>query len=93
MEEYWDIVDYKYDFTGSGVPAFIVIAKKKERNVPRKWMVTWYDADGVKMDVGPLLYDIGDRAKAGEPLRASAYAPLKRHMPCVKSIKVTEIID
>lgn len=51
MDEYWDIVDYEYDSTGNGVPAFIVIAKKKERNVPRKWMVTWHDADGVKMDV------------------------------------------
>jgi len=30
MEEYWDIVDYEYDFTGNGVPAFIVIAKKKK---------------------------------------------------------------
>jgi hypothetical protein len=33
MEEYWDIVDYEYDFTGNGVPAFIFIAKKEAKRV------------------------------------------------------------
>ncbi len=93
MEVYWDIVEYEYDFTGNGVPAFIVIAKKKVRNVPRAWTVSWYDANGVKIDAATLLFDNGDRAEAGEPLRASAYAPFKRHMPRVKSVKITERID
>ena len=93
MEEYWEVVSFEYDFTGNGVPSFTVLAKKKERNVPRKWMVTWYDADGVKVDAGPLLFDNGNRAEIGEPVRTSAYAPFKRYMSRVKTIKVTEIID
>ena len=50
MEEYWEIVEYEYNFTENSLPTFTVIAKKKEKNVPLKWDVTWRDSKGVKIE-------------------------------------------
>ena len=91
MEQYWEVVSYEYDFTGNGIPTFIVVAKKKDKQVPRNWTVTWYDGDGVKVaSAKPLWFDNNDTAKVGEPVRAEAFAPFKRVMPTVKKVVVTE---
>jgi hypothetical protein len=91
MEEYWEVVSYEYDFTGNGIPVFIVVAKKKDANAPRAWNVTWRDAAGVKVaSEKPLWFDNNNTAKVGEPVRAEAYAPFKRVMPTVKTVVITE---
>ncbi len=39
MEEYWDIVEWEYDFAPtSNVPNFIIIAKPKQNVVPVWWI-------------------------------------------------------
>lgn len=36
IEEYWEIVEWEYDFA-QNIPSFIVIAKPKQKSVP-----TWF---------------------------------------------------
>ena len=91
MEEYFEIVDYEYDFT-SGISQFSVVAKKTQQKVPRYWTITWRDDKGVKVTSFTLMfesYNIKD-AKVGEPIRCSSYAPEEKDIPRIKSVVVTE---
>lgn len=93
MEEYFDIVEHEYEFTGLG--SFTVIAKPKEKSVPRWWTITWRDAKGVVIVKHTLMFNSAElsRTKVGEPLRGSAYAPEKRLMSQVKSVTIVENPD
>ncbi len=93
MEEYFDIVEYEYEFTGLG--SFSVIAKPKQKTVPKWWTITWCDAKGVVIVKHTLMFNSAElsQTKIGKPIRASAYAPEKRLMPQVKSVTVTENPD
>ena len=90
MLEYFDIVEHEYEFTGLG--SFSVIAKPKQKAVPRWWTITWRDEKGVAIVKHTLMFNSAElsRTKIGEPIRGSAYAPEKRLMPRVKSVTVTE---
>ena len=93
MEEYWEVVSYEFDYTGSEsmVPQIFVVAKKKQEKVLRRWDVNWYDADGVKIIPStPLWFDTANRVSVGEPAKASAFCPFKDKMAKVKKIVVTE---
>jgi hypothetical protein len=94
MEEYWEVVEYEYDFTGN-VPNFYVIAKPKQKAVPTGWDITWLDSKGVKIERYMLYFGHGQvqRSKIGDPIRGSSKAPFKRHMAQVKSITVVENPD
>ncbi len=89
MEEYWDIVEYEYDFEAR---QFIVIAKPNKKTVPLWWSITWYDSKGVVVEAFSIKFDLGSvsGAKIGDPQRGKSYSPFKRQMSEVKSIKVTE---
>ncbi len=91
MEEYWEIVEWEYDFT-SGVPRFIVTAKPKQKVVPRWFDVTWRDAKGVMLLKHTLMFNSAtlSQIKVGEPMRGSCPAPWKVQMGQVKSIMITE---
>ncbi len=89
MEKYYEVIKYEYDFNAN-IPLFIVVAKRKEENVPKWWIVKWFDADGVVISSGGLLFDPGFKATVDDPMRTSAYAPWKREMPKVKRIVVYE---
>ncbi len=93
MEEYFDIVEYEYEFTGLG--SFTVIAKPKQKTVPRWWTIVWRDDKGVAIVKHTLMFNDAElsRTKIGEPIRGSSYAPEKRLMPQVKSVTVTENPD
>ncbi len=95
MEEYWEVVEYEYDYATGNLPLIYVIAKKKEEKVPRYWVITWRDAKGVKILAHTLMFDVFDvrNAKDGEPIRASAYAPDNKDIPKIKSVIVTEHED
>jgi hypothetical protein len=95
MEEYWEVVEYEYDYATGNMPLIYVIAKKKEEKVPRYWRITWRDAKGVKILSHTLMFDVFDvrNAKDGEPIRASAYAPDTKDIPKIKSVVVTEHED
>lgn len=92
MEEYYEIVEYEYDFTGSNMGTFTIIAKKKIAKTPTTWNVVWRDEKGVKL-VGQTLtfppYQ-GQEAEIGEPIKGWSYGPWKDNMPKVKSVKITE---
>ena len=92
MEEYYEIVEYEYDFTGGGMPAFYIIAKKKEKKTPTWWRIVWRDAKGVKIADYTFMFRLSDgqEAEIGEPIRGSSYAPWKADMTKVKSITITE---
>lgn len=91
MEEYWEVVEYEYDYTGN-VPNFFVIAKPKQKTVPMWWTVTWRDNKGLVVEQMTLMFMPGTvrQVKIGEPVRARSKAPFKRFMATVKSITVTE---
>lgn len=93
MEEYFDIVESEYEFTGLG--SFSVIAKPKKKAVPRWWTITWRDAKGVVIVKHTLIFNTSElsQTKIGEPIRGSSYAPEKRLMPQVKSVTITENPD
>lgn len=95
MEEYWEVVEYEYDYATGNMPLIYVIAKKKAEKVPRYWRITWRDAKGVKILSHTLMFDVFDvrNAKDGEPIRASAYAPDNKDIPKIKSVVVTEHED
>jgi hypothetical protein len=95
MEEYWEVVEYEYDYATGSLPLINVIAKKKQEKVPKWWVITWRDAKGVKILSHPLMFDYFDvkNAKDGEPIRASAYAPSIKDIPRIKSVVVTEHED
>jgi len=94
MEEYYEIVEYEYDFTASNMGTFTVIAKKKLAKTPTTWNVVWRDEKGVKL-VGQTLtfppYQ-GQEAEIGEPVKGWSYGPWKDNMPKVKSVKITEAL-
>lgn len=94
MEEYWEIVEYEYDFT-TMVPNLIVIAKPKQKVVPVWWDITWLDSKGVKIVKHCIFFSAGQvqRSKIGDPIRGESKAPFKREMAQVKSVKVTENPD
>ncbi len=89
MEEYWDIVEYEYDFSER---QFIVIAKPKKKSVPIWWDITWLDSKGITVSSYTIYFVLAqvNGAKIGAPQRATGYSPFKRQMVEVKSIKVTE---
>lgn len=91
MEEYFEIVEWEYDFT-SGVPTFNVIAKPKQKVVPRYWEITWRDAKGIILTKYTIMFNSValERVKIGEPVRGSSYAPWKETMAKIKSVIVTE---
>ena len=93
MEEYFDIVESAYEFTGLG--SFTVIAKPKQKSVPKWWTITWRDDKGVAIVKHTLMFNSAElsRTKIGEPLRASSYAPEKRLMSQVKSVTIVENPD
>lgn len=95
MEEYWEVVEYEYDYATGNMPLIYVIAKKKAEKVPRYWRITWRDAKGVKILSHTLMFDVFDvkNAEDGEPIRASAYAPDNKDIPRIKSVVVTEHED
>lgn len=92
MEEYYEIVDYEYDFTGGGVPRFYVTAKKKIKKTPHAWVIVWRDAKGVKIDQATINFNWNDTQETavGEPIRGDSPAPFKRQMPEIKSVVITE---
>lgn len=92
MEEYWEPVDYEYDYASPGIDEFYVVAKKKQEKVPRYWVITWRDAQGVKVYASTLMFNTVDvrNAKVGEPVRCSSYAPEIKDIPRIKSVVVTE---
>jgi hypothetical protein len=92
MEEYFEVVEYEYDFSSS-VPAFIVVAKPKQKVVPTWWEVTWRDAKGVKIVSFTVYFHQVYKVKIGEPVRGEGYAPFKTQMTGVKSVIVTERPD
>jgi hypothetical protein len=91
MEEYWEVVEYEYDFS-TMVPNLIVLAKPKQRVVPVGWNITWLDSKGVKLERHTLFFPTGQiqRSKIGDPIRGESKAPFKRFMAQVKSITVEE---
>lgn len=95
MEEYWQVVSYEYDYATGNLPLIYVVAKKKAEKVPRYWVITWRDAQGVKILSHTLMFNFVDvrNAKADEPIRASAYAPDNKDIPKIKSVIVTEHED
>lgn len=94
MEEYYEIVEYEYDFTAS-VPIFTVIAKKKQEKTPERWDIVWRDDKGVAISKHSLMFDPFDmqKAKIGEPIRASSYAPFKDKIIKTKTIEITEKLN
>ncbi len=94
MEEYWEVVEWEYDFT-VGVPVFIVTAKPKQKTVPTHWDIAWRDAKGVAVSKGKIMFNSSELiyTKVGEPIRGSSYAPWKREMGQVKTVEVTERED
>lgn len=90
MDEYFDIVEHEYEFTGLG--SFTVIAKPKQKSVPRWWTITWRDEKGVAIVKHTLMFNASElsRTKIGEPIRGSSYAPEKRLMSQIKSVTVVE---
>lgn len=95
MEEYYEIVEYEYDFTGGGMPTFNIIAKKKQQKTPRMWKITWRDANGVKIAEYTIQFRWSEtqETEVGEPIRGSSYAPWKAEMPKVKTIAIAESLD
>jgi hypothetical protein len=96
MEEYWEVVEYEYDFgTTSNVPNFIVIAKPKQKVVPTGWDITWVDSKGVKIARYMIYFPHAQvmQSKVGDPIRGQSKAPFKREMPQVKSVTVIENPD
>lgn len=91
MEEFWEVVEHEYDFAAN-IPTITVVAKPKQKSVPTWWTITWRDAKRVAIHKDALMFNYVQvsNAKIGEPLRGSAYAPFKRRMPEVKSVKVTD---
>lgn len=89
MEEYWDIVEYEYDFSNRQI---IVIAKPKKKVVPIWWDITWLDSKGVTVSSYTIYFlkHQVENGKVGDPQRGTSYCPFKRQMVDVKSIKVTE---
>jgi len=92
MEEYYEIVEYEYDFT-TNIPTFIVIAKPKQKVVPTWWEVVWRDSKGVAMTRYRIYFSDISKTKIGEPTRGSGYAPFKTAMPKVASVTVVEYSD
>ena len=95
MEEYWEIVEYEYDYASSRLGRFYVVAKKKQAKVPTWYDIAWRDDKGVKVTDFYLMFpyvDVRD-AKVGETLRASCYAPDIKAIPRIKSVVVTESED
>ena len=94
MEEYWEVVEYEYDYT-SNIPQFIVVAKKKQEKVPCWWDITWRDAKEVKVSYETIMFNAANvsDAKVGEAVRGSSYAPWQRDIPRIKSVVVTESED
>lgn len=95
MEEYWEIVEYEYDYASSRLGQFIVVAKKKQAKVPTWWDVAWKDAQGVKLHNLTIYFNYVNvrDAKVGDTLRGSSYAPDIRNIPKIKSVVVTESED
>lgn len=90
MEEYFDIVEYEYDYT-TNIPQIYIVAKKKEEKVPTWWVITWHDAKGVKITGASFYFSTVDaKTKVGEPVRGSGYAPWEREIPKIKSVVVSE---
>jgi hypothetical protein len=77
MEEYYEIVEYEYDFTGSSMGTFTAIAKKKQAKTPIWWVVVWRDAKGVKLAQHTLMFtrSDGQEAEIGEPIKGWSYGP------------------
>lgn len=92
MEEYYEIVDYEYDFTGGGVPRFYLTAKKKIKKTPHAWIIIWRDAKGIKIDQATIHFNWNETQEAavGEPIRGDSPAPFKRQMSDIKSVVITE---
>lgn len=92
MEKYYQVIRYEYDFTAN-IPQFHLVAKRKAEKVPKWWIVKWFDADGVVISTGSLLFDPGFNATIDDPIRSSTYAPWKREMPKVKRVVVYENME
>ena len=94
MEEYYEIVEYEYDFTGSNMGTFTVIAKKKMAKTPTSFNIVWRDEKGVQLAKHTLSFPPfqGQEAEIGEPIKGSSYGPWKDNMPKVKSVKITEAL-
>ncbi len=95
MEEYYEIVDYEYDYASGGIGKFYVTAKKKQQKVPTWFDVTWKDAQGVKLGYFNLFFEYYymKDAKIGEPVRGSATAPEYKLIPKIKSMTIVESED
>lgn len=90
MEEFYDIVEYEYDYT-TNIPQIYIIAKKKEQKVPTWWVITWLDAKGVKVTHYSFYFSTVDsKTKIGEPVRGNGYAPWERQISSIKSVVVSE---
>lgn len=90
MEEYFEIVEYEYDYT-TNIPQIYIVAKKKEEKVPTWWVITWRDAKGVKVTGYSFYFSTVDaKTKVGEPVRGSGYAPWEREISSIKSVSVAE---
>jgi hypothetical protein len=90
MEEYYEVIEYEYDYT-TNIPQIYITAKKKEEKVPTWWVITWRDAKGVKVTSSSFYFSTVDaKTKIGEPVRGSGYAPWERQIPSIKSIEVSE---
>lgn len=92
MEEYFEIVEYEYDFT-TNIPTFNIIAKPKQKVVPTWWEITWRDAKGVANTRYRLYFSDISKTKIGEPARGSGYAPFKTDMPKIASVTIAEHTD
>ena len=91
MEEYWEVVESEYDFS-TNIPTLNITAKPKQKVVPTWWTITWRDAKGVAIHKDTLMFNYTQvsNAKIGEPIIGSSYAPFKKRMSEVKSVKVTD---
>src|SRR5688572_16125945 len=56
MEEYWEVVEYEYDFAAN-IPTINVIAKPKQKSVPTWWTITWRDAKGVAIHTDTIMFN------------------------------------
>ncbi len=95
MEEYYEIVDYEYDYASGGIGKFYVTAKKKQQKVPTWFDITWRDDKGVKLGDFYLMFEYYymKDAKIGETVRGSATAPEYKLIPKIKSVMIVESED
>ena len=95
MEEYYEIVDYEYDYASGGIGKFYVTAKKKQQKVPTWFDISWRDAQGVKLGDFYLMFEYYymKNAKIGESVRGAATAPEYKLIPRIKTVMIVESED